>query len=266
MNEAIGISRLGHSVKLLCGLGEDHAAAVIEDRARKEGINITHVYHGKEGKTHISIPMVHADGEKTIVATGPYAAPFYKPDISLITPAKVVSLASLFRDPFNDLDTLLAVCRKAKENGSIICADVKLNDGKKTFEDIREALPYLDYVFPNEGEARNFTGREDLMEAADVMLEYGIGHAVIKTGKDGCIAKSREETLLIPSYPVEVVDTTGAGDNFAAGFISALVEGKDFRGCCEYAVATGAVAVQTVGGNTAIKNKEQVIALMKKGR
>ena len=104
------------------------------------------------------------------------------------------------------------------------------------------------------------------MEAADVMLEYGIGHAVIKTGKDGCIAKSREETLLIPSYPVEVVDTTGAGDNFAAGFISALAEGKDFRGCCEYAVATGAVAVQTVGGNTAIKNKEQVIALMKKGR
>ncbi len=263
LNEAVIISRLGHTVKLVCGVGEDEAGEIVTNHAQKEGVDISGITRYPEGHTHISIPMIHPDGEKTMVSTGPYSAPYYTPDLSVLEPVKVLSLGSLFRDPFNDKEILLETVKTAKENGTIVCADVKLNDGKKMLKDIKEALPYIDYIFPNEGEARNYTGREDLDEAADVILGYGVKHAVIKLGKDGCLVKSKDTRMIVPSYPIEALDTTGCGDNFAAGFITALVEGKTLRECCEFATAVGAVAALSVGATTGVTSREKVEAFMK---
>lgn len=69
---------------------------------------------------------------------------------------------------------------------------------------------------------------------ADVFLSYGVGHIVIKAGREGCFAKSAGSGFFhIPALPVKAVNTTGAGDYFAAGFMSALLHGKPFYECCE---------------------------------
>ena len=69
------------------------------------------------------------------------------------------------------------------------------------------------------------TRKEDPDEAADAFLDCGVKHAVIKLGKQGCLIKSRSERIIVPAVPDAVcLDTTGAGDNFAAGFLYGLIK------------------------------------------
>ncbi|MDR1438947.1 MAG: PfkB family carbohydrate kinase, partial [Clostridiales bacterium] len=92
----------------------------------------------------------------------------------------------------------------------------------------------------------------------NAFLDCGIGNVIVKTGKSGCFFKSRKESFAMPAYDVPAVDTTGAGDNFASGFIAALLDGKDHMECCRYGHAVAGVSVQTVGANTGVRSREQV--------
>ena len=86
--------------------------------------------------------------------------------------------------------------------------------------DIQEAIQYLDYLFPNYQEAKAVSGLTDPDEIADAFLDCGVSCMVIKMGNKGCFIKSKDERLSIPAYPhTNCLDTTGAGDNFAAGFL-----------------------------------------------
>ena len=92
------------------------------------------------------------------------------------------------------------------------------------------------------------TGEETVEEAADSLAEAGAGNVVIKCGQKGCYLKSAQKSEWVPAVSgVRCVDTTGAGDSFAAGFVYALSEGKSLRECAEYANQCGAKAVGSVG-------------------
>ena len=82
---------------------------------------------------------------------------------------------------------------------------------------------------------------------ADELHRLGVKHVVIKTGSEGCFGSGDGQAFTIPAGKVPVVDTTGAGDNFAAGFIDALLKDAGFRGSCEAGIAMAAESVQHVG-------------------
>ena len=96
-------------------------------------------------------------------------------------------------------------------------------------------------------------------------MEYGIQTVLIKIGKDGVFVKNRESSRVYPAIGKKVVDTTGAGD-FAAGFITGLVEGKELSGCVELAAATAGVAIQSVGATTGVTGRSQVEEHLQKYR
>ena len=132
-------------------------------------------------------------------------------------------------------------------------------------DDIREALGYVDYFFPNYDEACLITSKTNLDEIADVFLGCGVKNIIIKTGKDGCFVKNLEETLYIPGYKYStLIDTIGAGDNFAAGFITAILDGKLLKECAEFANVTASISVEYLGATTGVKNKQQVLNRMEK--
>ena len=119
------------------------------------------------------------------------------------------------------------------------------------------ALSYVDYLFPNEEEAMLLTGRDTAEEAAESLWETGVKHVVIKCGRKGCYIRSKALSAWFPAVSgVECVDTTGAGDSFAAGFVYGLSEGKSLKECAEFANACGAEAVQSVGAAEWIHEKE----------
>jgi sugar/nucleoside kinase (ribokinase family) len=110
-----------------------------------------------------------------------------------------------------------------------------------------EAMPYLDYFLANDHEAFRLTGEKDPQMAAAILRERGAQSVIVKLGAEGCYALSDEFTGEVPAFKVEVVDTTGAGDAFAAGFIAALARGADLKGACEAGNRAGARIVQKLG-------------------
>ena len=97
---------------------------------------------------------------------------------------------------------------------------------------------------------------------ADVFLDYGVRNVIIKLGGKGCLLKSAEETLVLPGYSIRAVDATGAGDNFAAGFISEMLRGKSKEEALRFANACGAICATAVGASAALQTRQQVLDWM----
>lgn len=112
----------------------------------------------------------------------------------------------------------------------------------------RDWVGPADWLFANEGEAELLTGEADF-DAGMRLLGQQFAHVVIKRGRFGAALGGRDGVIQSRPAPiVKVVDTTGAGDAFAAGFVAALLRGEDHAACLEAGIASGAKAVQSVGG------------------
>lgn len=269
INEATIITRLGHRVSLMSLIGDDIVGNYIEKFANDNGI-ITKDLKKKAGiNTSINVGLVRVDGERTFITNR--NGSLWKLDIDSINldnikDAKILSLASIFNNPLLNNDALVKIFKKAKENNMIICADMvksRLNEG---LEDIKEALSYVDYFFPNYEEASELTGKEELDDIADTFLNYGVKNVIIKTGKKGCFIKNSELRKVIPAFLKDSsvkIDTIGAGDNFVSGFISSLLRDEDIENCGLFGNAVAAVSIESIGATTGVKSRSQVEEMIK---
>ena len=100
-------------------------------------------------------------------------------------------------------------------------------------------------MFPNLDEAYLLTGTRDASAIARQFLACGVKNAVVKLGAEGCLVKSAAVEAVVPAVPgVRAVDTTGAGDNFAAGFIDALLRGEGLVDCARWGNAVASLCVE----------------------
>lgn len=263
INEATIISRLGKKVALMSMVGKDAVGNYIMESCRKNGVDYTGIKVREDVDTSINVGLVTADGERTFVTNrngSLWKMTIEDVDMERFSQARLLSLASIFNNPLLDGKALVSIFQEAKRNDMIICADMIKARLGETLEDIREALSYVDYFLPNYEEACLMTGKTELEEIADCFLECGLKHVVIKTGKRGCYIKGKEaEAMEIPAMKgITAIDTIGAGDNFAAGFITALLEGKSLKECAEFANVTASVSVQSIGATTGVQNRSQV--------
>lgn len=262
INEATIISRFGLKTALMSRIGKDAAGDFILEACRKEGIDTESLHVDERVDTSINVGLVTEDGERTFVTNR--NGSLWRTDIDDVNftrfnEARLLSLASIFNNPLLDGRSLVQIFQKAKEANMIICADViKPRLGEK-LEDIRKALGYVDYFFPNYDEACLLTGEKELDAIADCFLECGVKNVIVKTGKKGCFIKTEGKTITVRAITgIQAIDTIGAGDNFAAGFITAILEGKELEECAQFANATASIAVQSVGATTGVTSREQV--------
>ncbi|HOJ01808.1 MAG TPA: carbohydrate kinase family protein [Anaerolineaceae bacterium] len=262
-NESIVLAHLGVKTKLIAGVGADATGTFIRTVISSQGVNTDDFATVSDYSSLVSIVMIDASGERNFIFAGAITGDHFKPNLEALRGAKIVSLGSMGVPPISNNESILRIVKTAKENGSIVCADAVYMPGGFTYADLKESLQYIDYVFPNLDEAKALTGKQEIDEVAKTILDYGVKHAIVKQGKDGCWAFAGDEKLFVPAYKVNTVDTTGAGDNFMAGFMCAILDGKDLEGCCKFATAAAAVSIQTIGANTGVKNKQQVLDFMK---
>lgn len=267
LNESVILSRLGHRVKLVCGVGNDVAGNLILHEMETRGIDVSDVTQSDSLTTPIANLMVNRDGTRVSINSEATMLTGYAPSEHVIKGAKVVSLASLFRAPLDDSETIIRLARAAKEQGAILCADTKIPTYRKlTLDDIREILPLIDYIFPNENEGEYYTGETEYMAMAEHFRSLGVKNVIIKTGEKGCTVSGEQGQFSMPAYAVNAVDSTGGGDNFVAGFISSLLHGGSLRECCQYGTACAAVCVQSIGATTGVKSRESVEEFLKEIR
>lgn len=258
-NESVVLSRLGHKVKTICVLGHDHAGDLLTKLLADNQIDTSAIIRNENARTPVAPLLVSGDGNRKSINAVLNLENFLDIPSYIFKGVRLVSLASLFRTPLRDSDMIIKICQEAKAAGAILSVDTKLPLQNPTaLSDIREALSCIDYLFPNETEAAFYTKKTKYTDMADVFLEYGVKNVIIKTGEKGCFAKNKEETIELPAFDVQAVDSTGAGDNFAAGFLSSVLHGKTFRESLLFASSCAAICVQSVGATSGIKSRKQV--------
>ena len=151
----------------------------------------------------------------------------------------------------------------AKKAGAIVFADMVMDLKELSLEDLRETLPHIDYLVPSYDEAVYYTGKNDPREIAETLHQYGVKNVVIKMGADGVYAHTENEECRVGTVAEKVVDTTGAGDNFMAGFICAIIRGMKLKEALQFGSATSAIAIGELGATGAVKSFNQVLDYLK---
>ncbi|MCR5403141.1 MAG: carbohydrate kinase family protein [Butyrivibrio sp.] len=252
LNEAVVLSGLGIDTELISLLGHDEASQAILRCLEKNKVDTSRTTICAEIPTGMNIVLVDDKGERSFI-TNPKSS-LRKLSKEHIIPHiqelhDIVSFASIFVSPKLTIADMMEIFSAIKEKpGRILVADMTTAKNGETIEDIEPVLKYIDYLIPNEKEAYLLTGQRDLVKSAECFLEHGAQSVIIKCGKDGCIYKSRSEEGAISAYAAaKVLDTTGAGDSFVAGFIYGLTKGWTLPECCRYGCAVSSVVVEHMG-------------------
>lgn len=264
VNEAVAAAKLGLKTGIFCSLGEDAAGELVLGELSRAGVDISRIIRSKEHPTPVTTMFVREDGTRKSITNSAHHYNF-RPDRyqERFTGTRALILGSLFRAPFDDPEIIFSVLSEAKAFGAVILADTKLPNFRfLNLEDIASSLPLIDYLTPNEDEAKYFSGKNLPEEMADVFLSFGVKNVIIKLGAKGCYFQNAKTSLLLPSCEIRAVDATGAGDNFIAGFASEILRGASDEQALRFANACGAICASAVGACTALKNREQVLEFL----
>jgi len=254
-NEAAALCRLGHPAALVDPVGDDGAGAFVISELERAGVDTRWMRRAPGVDTGINVVLVGPDGERRFITsrTGSLRRLTLADALpALESPglagARVCCLASLFVSfELSPADTA-ELFRRARARGLTLCADATRPKHGETARDLRDALSQLDYFLPNLEEAAALTGRSDPDAAADALLDAGVRRLALKLGGRGCLIADAEGRRIVPAVPgIRAVDTTGAGDTFAAGFIAGLLEGRSFEACARLGNAAASLCVEVVG-------------------
>ena len=252
-NTAIGLAALGVPTGIVARAGNDDAADLLFRYWEKIGVDPRFVQRTGEKPTGTSVGLIDDDFQPRFIHTSGanrgLTAAVIDPQAFADAGARYFHIAGFFVLPnlFEDVAEKLA---KLRSLGITTSLDVVFNvrmDDHKLRAALWEALPHLDFFIANDHEAFRLTGKTDPVRAAALLRERGAKNVIVKLGARGCYALSDEFTGEVPALKVEVIDTTGAGDAFAAGFIAALAHGAGVKAACEVGNQAGARVVQKLG-------------------
>ncbi|UFI06395.1 carbohydrate kinase family protein [Roseibium aggregatum] len=151
---------------------------------------------------------------------------------------------------------------EAKKRGRTVTFDL-LGANENTIDLLLPLLPNVDYFMPSIEEARLISGAGDIQEAGRFFLDRGVKQCVFTLGGDGvCFMDHKGEFVRQPAFEISVVDTTGCGDAFDAGFITALHHKMDLKTALNFAQASAALVATGLGSDAGIKSFEDTVNFM----
>lgn len=263
---SIDMAKIGIKVALIGKMGDDGFGAFMRSAFDETGVITDGLVTNENGSTSASLVIVTADGERSFIHCLGENATFAESDVnySIIDKAKLVFVAGFMLMPQFDGADCAIFLKKCKEMGKITALDTAWDSKGRWMSVLEDSMPYIDYFLPSIEEAMELSGKTEPEEIADIFLSMGPKVVVIKLGKDGCFIKTIEgEKHIIPTYDrIKPVDTTGAGDSFCAGFLTALVKGKSLADCGKFANAVGTHCIMAKGASTGIKSEAEILKFM----
>lgn len=262
LNEAAILAKFGKHVELVSKVGLDDAGERVLDYMERLGLSTDSIVIEDGLATSMNLVLVDENGERCFL-TNPAGSlrKLTLQDVEkyLDDAADFVSFAGMFVSPLLDIPAMEQIFRKIKQKpGRILAVDMTKAKNGERLDDIKGLLPYIDYIFPNEAEISLLTGQTDPAVNAGLLIQAGVSCAVIKCGGNGCLIRTVDQSYQIAAYPLETaVDTTGAGDCFAAGFLWALSEGMELKDCGKFACAAASCAVGKMGATDGICSLEE---------
>ena len=273
-NVAIALVKLGHEVGWFSKLGNDEFGRYIQATIRGEGVDVSRVCVDPLKNTGILFKerFMHSN-PNVYYYRKDSAASTLKPeelDEAYIKSAKILHITGI-------TPALSESCRKtvfkaieiAKANNVLISFDPNIRLKLWSRE---EAIPVLlkiakqsDIIFPGIDEGEMLLGLSKPEDIAEKFMSMGCSTVAVKLGAEGCFVANHEKTMYINSYKLDnPEDTVGAGDGFAAGFLSGMLNKLDLKVCAEYANGVGAMAVLVKGDMEGYPSLEQLMAFIGK--
>lgn len=265
VNAATALARLGLPVEIMGKIGHDPFGDFLLSSLAEIGIGIGNLKRDPEIGTSATMVMVEPDGERRFVHYIGANAKFTLDDVdfSVLDSAAVLHLAGSLVLPGLDGEPTAELLRQAQNAGVTTFLDVVWDDTGRWMDLIGSSLPYIDYFVPSLPEAVAITGRENPTDAARKLIDHGVGTVAIKMDVDGCLVMTSSGlSIHQPAFQVDVVDATGAGDAFAAGFVAGVYLDWPLEKTARFANAVGALCVTGLGAAGGVCSMEETLEFM----
>jgi ribokinase len=257
---AAGCARLGLDTTLLTALGTDVFGAITRQHLEQRGVRLLLADTAPDVPTGLSVILTASDdrGDDRAILTLPGTIPALRPqDVTdeHLAATRHLHVASLYLQP--DLAAGLAgVFARARAAGVTTSLDTNWDPAGR-WESITDILAGTDIFLPNANELRAVTGEHDVATAAAKLVATGTT-VVMKNGAAGAHAWGPDGEWAAPGRTVEVIDTTGAGDSFNAGFLAGRLAGLPIAEAIRWAAVAGSLSTRAAGGTAAQATREEL--------
>ncbi len=264
-NTGVDLRKLGEEVLVVGKVGEDDLGDVVIHSLERHGIDTRGVTRDPRYHTSATMVILDSKGERTFLhhpgANGALRAQDVREEF--LQGADIVHIAGSFLMPGFDGEETALVFQKARALGVTTSLDTAWDDTGRWLETIKPVLPYTDIFISNRDESAHIAGQYNLVEIGRFFLDFGVQVVAIKMGGEGSFIMTKEEKILVPPFPVEAIDGTGAGDAFAAGFLVGYLRRWDLYEVGRFANACGAMCVQRMGATEGVGTFEEVLAFVR---
>ncbi|HID91280.1 TPA: carbohydrate kinase family protein, partial [Candidatus Bathyarchaeota archaeon] len=275
-NFAIGVARIGGGVGCIGAVGSDQFGEFLLGVLEVNGVDVSRV-KVKDARTSLAFVIRYPGGERSFFF---YRKPWAETADTMLSPddidphyvakAKILHYSGMALSQSPCREAVLEAVRIAREAGVHVFLDPNIRpdvwaDRDTLTRTYDQAMRNADSILFATDEVSYLFNTTDYRRAMETVMErYGPAYAIVKLGAKGCYIRTMGgEEILKPGFDVVPVDTTGAGDGWAAGFEEALIEGLSLDDCATIANAIGALVVTKMGAITALPTREELRSFLR---
>jgi sugar/nucleoside kinase (ribokinase family) len=245
---AITLAKLGAEVRSAGAIGADAIGEMLVALLEARGVDTALLARREGVQTSASVLPIRPSGERPAFHVVGANATYGPDDVDYDALAGATHL-HLGGPEFMGGEVAARILSFAHERGVVTSADVLAPGEIGVLEWIADALPHLDYFLPNDEQVLGFTGAGELLDGCRALLERGAGCIAATCGADGALVVGDGVAARVPAFAVEVVDTTGCGDAFSAGFLRGLALGQDVIAAASLGCATAGLVAGGLGSD-----------------
>jgi sugar/nucleoside kinase (ribokinase family) len=243
---ALVLAKLGTEVRSAGAIGTDAPGDMLVRLLERDGVDTGLLVRREDVQTSASVLPIRPNGDRpafhVVGANGSYG-----PDDAPWEAIAEADYLHMGGPEFMGGEAAAKILAHARTSGTVTSADVLAPGDPGLLEWIGPALPELDYLLPNDEQVHAFTGADDLESGCRALVERGVGCVAATCGADGVLIVDSDGAERVPAFEVDVVDTTGCGDAFSAGFLRGLALGAGRRDAAALGCATAALVAQGLG-------------------
>lgn len=265
---AVDLARLGVDVATVGATGDDALGQFLRTTMQREGVDVSGLVVRDERPTSATILPIRRDGSRPALHVIGSNAAIGADDLASIDlkGVEVLHLGGTCLLPGIDGAPSVELLRRARAAGVVTTMDFIPTGEEADRDAVLPCLPWVDHLFPSEEDALSFAGATTLDEAISFYLDAGVSTLVITRGAAGVsVSTATRRDMRLAAYAVDVVDTTGCGDAFSAGYIWGLLDGLDVAESAERGLACGSLVATGLGSDAGLHGRADVERLRREG-
>ncbi|MFF4271858.1 carbohydrate kinase family protein [Streptomyces sp. NPDC001536] len=245
---ALTLAKLGARVRTAGAIGTDPTGDLLVQLLDRAGIDTALLVRRIDTSTSASVLPIRPNGDRPSLHLLGANITYGLDDVPWDAVAEATHL-HLGGPELIGAEVAARILAHAKEHDVVTSVDLLAPGELGTFDQIEPLLPYVDYLLPNDDQVLGFSGEEDLLTGARKLVAAGAGLVAVTRGGEGALLVTAEGTETVPAFEIDVVDTTGCGDAFSAGFLRGISLDRTPREAAVLGSAAAALVAQGLGSD-----------------